>query len=249
MAPFRPSNLNKREYPGNGSVIGPTVQTSCSASTTVCSTIINCCAACAALPLVLGCRCSCCGCPCCDVTCTCNCTVCDRTVPSGMWKSSEVYEARSNDSWGNDTSSNDTAICVSNANNGYADTSELCNYGGFFICCGPSTSKWFVAPDTAQYCRTWHDRSDTVSDSNSQTSCGDYFFPTETQLLNPGYDCRTYWDSYCSTGDTSYWSDTERNATHANTVLFASGNTDAGGFFGNPKNCNRRQRAFRCQSS
>lgn len=127
---------------------------------------------------------------------------------------------------------------------------ENCNipysYCGFYICCGPSTQKWFVAPDTTEVCRTWHCRACTLDDAQAATGLSDWFIPTCDQLYNPGWVCRTYWDSYKSTGDTTYWSDTERNASHANTVGYENGSADTGGFYGNPKNCNRHQRAFRC---
>ena len=48
MAPFRPSNLNKRAYPGNAGVIGPTTEpTSTTSTATVCSVTTDVCDTCA----------------------------------------------------------------------------------------------------------------------------------------------------------------------------------------------------------
>jgi hypothetical protein len=38
MPPFRPANLNKRAYPGNASVIGPTCTATLGITTTQCCT-------------------------------------------------------------------------------------------------------------------------------------------------------------------------------------------------------------------
>jgi hypothetical protein len=54
----------------------------------------------------------------------------------------------------------------------------------------------------------------------TQTCCTQWFVPTVGQLQNPGYCCRTFWDSFSSA---SYWSSTDFNATNACSVGFTNG--------------------------
>jgi hypothetical protein len=86
--------------------------------------------------------------------------------------------------------------------------------------------------------RNWHSRDDAVTLANSlMGSCG-WFVPSCGQLQNPGYACRTYWDSYSSAG---YWSSSEYNTSNAWGVDFN---------LGSPYNGNKTNpycgRAFRC---
>lgn len=206
MPPFRPANLNKRAYPGNASVIGPTCTATVGFTTTSCCSSTASCAACSEQN-VLGCRCTFCACPCCNVCCSCPQTLCDRTVPSGRWKASEQYEARTRDAWGDDTCSCGGATCLCSTNIGIACTgvAGVNDCQGFFICCGPSTCKWFVAPSCTQITTNWRGGSgctDAINCANSlMGSCG-WFVPSCGQMQNPGYCCRTYWDTYNSS---SYW--------------------------------------------
>ena len=88
--------------------------------------------------------------------------------------------------------------------------------GGYVICKSGGTA-WIVAPNTTEVSRTWYCRNDAVTTANANAACGDWFVPSCGQLQNPGYTCRTYWDSYSSTGD---WSSTEINSTFAWNVFF-----------------------------
>jgi len=89
-----------------------------------------------------------------------------------------------------------------------AKFAEIVDFKGFFICCGPSTTKWFVAPSCTEVSRNWYTRGDAVTVANScMGSCG-WFVPECGQLQNPGYSCRNFWDSYVSA---SYWSNTDFN--------------------------------------
>jgi hypothetical protein len=72
----------------------------------------------------------------------------------------------------------------------------------------------------------------------TQTCCTQWFVPTLTQLQNPGYCCRTFWDSFSST---CYWSSTENNANSACVVLFFNGGADS-----ISKDFTSCVRAFRC---
>jgi len=242
MAPFRPRNLNKRYYPGNASVIGPTCTPTLGITTTTCCSSTNVCGACVGPDTVLGCRCTFCYCPCCNVCCSCPCTVCTQTVPSGMWSSFEQYEASTRSAWGTGiTSSAGAATCLCCTNVGFACTTNIADCKGFFICCGPATNKWFVAPSCTEVSRCWYTRGDAVTVANScMGSCG-WIVPTIGQLQNPGYSCRTYWDSYAAA---NYWSDTEIQATAAWTGDLTNDNNN-----GNNKNSVCRVRAFRCTAS
>jgi hypothetical protein len=120
-----------------------------------------------------------------------------------------------------------------------SNTPELGEYceGGHIICKAAS-NLWIVSPRCAEVSRTWYCREDANTLANTCTSCTGWFVPTRTQLQNPGYTCRTYWDLFSST---NYWSSTELTAFSACTVNFANGNAS----FGNKTDlyC---VRAFRC---
>ena len=95
---------------------------------------------------------------------------------------------------------------------------------GGHVICKASTTAWIVAPRCAEVGRTWYCREDAVTVTNSCVSPYNtgWFVPTCAQLQNPGYTCRTFWDSFSST---FYWSSTEYNATLAWSVLFNNGTT------------------------
>jgi hypothetical protein len=80
-------------------------------------------------------------------------------------------------------------------------------------------------------------------------SCGfnpsDWFVPSISQLQNPGYVCRSRWDSYINTPGFQYWSSTEVSSTNAYTMDSTSG-TCTGGSTGQIKSVNATIRAFRC---
>jgi hypothetical protein len=109
--------------------------------------------------------------------------------------------------------------------------------GGSLICKNGGVA-WIVAPNTSEVSRTWALRNDAVTTATACTSTDTWFIPTVSQLQNPGYSCRTFWDSFSST---RYWSSTEGNATNACYVLFNIGNAN----YGN-KAYTRCVRAFRC---
>lgn len=242
MPPFRPANLNKRSYPGNASVIGPTCATTLGITTTTCCSSTASCGAAGGPDNVLGCRFTHCCCSFCNICCSCPCTVCDRTIPSGRWKVSEQYEARTRDAWGNDNCVTGSPTCLCCTNVGTCVGPQCVDCKGFFICCGPSTCKWFVAPSCTQVSRDWHSRNDLITVTNScMGSCG-WFLPTICQLSDPGYCCRSYWDSFtCS----SYYSNTE----NTNFDAFFLDMSNGGIGHRTTKNVIRCQRAFRCVTS
>ena len=112
--------------------------------------------------------------------------------------------------------------------------------GGINICYQGSGAGvlWVVSPFSSQVSRTWYCRNDANTRAQAITGCTTWFVPTVSQLQNPGYTCRTLWDSFSSA---SYWSSTEGTATAACSVYFGNGGTN---------NVNKGStycvRAFRC---
>ena len=108
---------------------------------------------------------------------------------------------------------------------------------GSRIICKAGGTAWIVAPSCTQVGSTWAGgqyNSTQVGDkccicewSALETrliQCGfnpcDWFVPSYTQLQNPGYVCRTNWDSFSAA---CYWSSTEITATLASIVCYTSG--------------------------
>ena len=110
--------------------------------------------------------------------------------------------------------------------------------GGNLICAAASI-RWVVAPVAAEVGVTKFDTNDAVTCAQSVTGCTGWFVPLQGQLQNPGYTCRTYWDSLSPTG--WYRSDGSN----------AGGNLTNGYFRGGlPYDANNVwcTRAFRCVS-
>ena len=111
--------------------------------------------------------------------------------------------------------------------------------GNSTIICKNGGIAWLVAPISTEVSRSWYSREDAVTRAIAVTSLTTgWFVPTLGQLQNPGYLCRSFWDSYSST---RYWSSTESNANHACYVIFSAGTTS-----GDAKTCSFCVRAFRC---
>jgi len=124
---------------------------------------------------------------------------------------------------------------------------------GSKIICKAGGTAWIVAPATTQVSQTWNGTTtllvgdkccvcDWSTLCSAMVSCGfnpgDWFVPSSAQLQNPGFLCRTQWDSFSAT---CYWSSTEFNATSAFHVGFLTGSAATGVKAGNC--C---VRAFRC---
>ena len=88
--------------------------------------------------------------------------------------------------------------------------------GGYLICCS-FNNYWIVAPSSAEVCRSWHSRNDANTRAQQVSGCSGWFVPTCSQLKNPGYNCRTYWDSHdgAYSGINSYWSNTAATTSAA----------------------------------
>ena len=111
--------------------------------------------------------------------------------------------------------------------------------GGYLICRTGGSVAWIVAPASSEVSRNWYGYYDAVITATNCTSTTGWFVPTIGQLQNPGYYCRTYWDSYSST---NYWSITQDGTGNAFSVPF-NGNSDGRN---NDKTHPRCVRAFRC---
>jgi len=106
---------------------------------------------------------------------------------------------------------------------------------GSRIICKAGGTAWIVAPDSTQVSATWNGNTN-VKDGDKCCVCdwsslctalvsagfnpGDWFVPSLTQLQNPGYVCRTNWDSFSICW---YWSSTEVSATCACNVCYGTG--------------------------
>jgi hypothetical protein len=121
------------------------------------------------------------------------------------------------------------------------------------IICKSGGTAWIVAPDSTQVGALWNGNTNVkdgdkccVCDWSSLCSAlvsagfnpGDWFVPSLSQLQNPGYVCRTNWDSFSST---RYWSSTEFDATCVRIVNFT-----AGGAAICIKTCSSCVRVMRC---
>jgi hypothetical protein len=123
---------------------------------------------------------------------------------------------------------------------GAAAAGKILNDGSKIICVGGGAA-WIVAPASTQVSSTWAGgqyNSTLVGNkccisewsglqtalTNAGFNPSDWFVPSSAQLQNPGYVCRTQWDTFSTT---FYWSSTEFNATDACGVCFINGITDS----------------------
>jgi hypothetical protein len=109
-----------------------------------------------------------------------------------------------------------------NQTGAFVDTTKLATNGSRLICKSAGIG-WIVAPSTSQVSRTWYCRNDALLEAEkiTQICCTQWFVPTFSQLQNPGFCCRAFWDSYSPSG--YYWSSTELNDTCACALRFSSG--------------------------
>lgn len=117
--------------------------------------------------------------------------------------------------------------------------------GGYFICASGGT-QWIVAPSTSEVTRNWYQREDASTIAQQVSGCTGWFVPSSARMQNPGYVCRTYWDSF--TAD-KYWTSTAYTAYRAFHLCMATGAVCNGvGIsppFGN-MGSSYRVRSFRC---
>jgi hypothetical protein len=106
---------------------------------------------------------------------------------------------------------------------------------GSRIICKAGGTAWIVAPACTQVGQTWNGNTNTLVGNqcclsswatlcSKMISCGfnpdDWFIPSISQLQNPGYVCRTNWDSFSAR---RYWSSTEFSNTCACNQPFVDG--------------------------
>jgi hypothetical protein len=128
-------------------------------------------------------------------------------------------------------------------------------YDGSRLICKSGGIGWFVAPSSTQVTATWNGTTSLlvgnkpclIDWSTAKTALENrsrpidstkWFIPLVGTLSNPGYVCRTHWDSFDAD---YYWSSTEGNATTACVQTFTNGTLSI--FF---KANSYRVRAFRC---
>jgi methionine-rich copper-binding protein CopC len=121
------------------------------------------------------------------------------------------------------------------------------SYGGGYLICCSGGNLWVVAPSSTEVSRDWYSRNNAVSCANSNAACGDWFIPSCSQLKNPGYQCRTHWDTF---GNSKwYWSNTQHSGVHSSylacTQFFNPSTTH---YMADNKQTINRVRAFRCVS-
>ena len=135
-----------------------------------------------------------------------------------------------------------TGINTTGSNVTYSFEIETVAYGeayegGYFICAAGGT-QWIVAPSSTEVSRNWHSRNDAVTTANANAACGDWFVPSYAQIQNPGYTCRTYWDSYPNNWN---WTDTAYTGNSAWVMNITNGSATSSNM-----GCTWCVRAFRC---
>ena len=195
MSVFRISKLNKREYPGNSNIIGPTVATTCSQSNTTCSSCVNVCDACSR-KAILGTQYVACTCACCDCLYRCTCTSITRTVPSGIWSITEQNEAKTRDSWGDSSSCNTPSTFACIINRGHTCCSNIQNLNCTILCTNGSGRAVLAG---AQISVPWANRNNVLG-----LNSGSGWFVAGWPQLASFATCRQYagigfWTN-CTTG-------------------------------------------------
>ena len=125
----------------------------------------------------------------------------------------------------------------------------ICRAGGVAWIVAPQSTEVSSAWAGGQYNTTLVGDKCCVSEWSSLCSAlvsagfnpGDWFVPSRSQLENPGYVCRTNWDSFSAS---CYWSSTEFNDTLAFRVCYVNNSCPPAGNFS--KTCIHCVRAFRC---
>ena len=115
--------------------------------------------------------------------------------------------------------------------------------GGYLICLSAGVY-WIAAPNAAAVSTTWYDRNSANTSAQSVSGCTGWFVPSCGQLQNPGFICRTFWESLPGG---RHWSNTEQNATRAWYVDLSTGVASYDNFgCGYNKSFDCSIRSFRC---
>lgn len=108
-----------------------------------------------------------------------------------------------------------------------------------WIICRSGGIAWTVGTTSVK--RNWYCRNDGITTMQSITGCTGWFIPSYSEILNPGFSCRTYWSWYSGGSSQDYWTNTEIDASRARTFRMANAYTKAYG-----KNNYRWIPTFRC---
>jgi hypothetical protein len=107
--------------------------------------------------------------------------------------------------------------------------------GGYLICVSGGT-QWIVAPSSTEVTEGVGAFSSAATCAQTVTGCTGWFVPNGSRMLNPGFQCRQYWDTYSATWyGTSDWDGSRMTIVNMGTG--AAGGTGAGSY---------PRRAFRC---
>lgn len=162
---------------------------------------------------------------------------------TGSWRSIKAHQSRVSGSW---RATKTGCIKVSgtwrlfcNFQDFNADLANCplgsCVEGGTLLCKSGGVAM-IVARANTQVTTCWGSINAAVTNAQNSTGCTGWFIPNRPTLVNPGWVCRQYWDSYTTSGECRYWSSTFECA-----VRFTDG------FNWNYNQlCSFRVRAFRC---
>ena len=148
-----------------------------------------------------------------------------------------------------DNSRNLAAVVIPNTTTGSFANTFVCRDSTGVICirspvpsgtiiCKAASVNWIVAPAAAEVLRTWYLTIDANTRAQAVTGCTGWFVPLASQLQNPGYTCRFFWDCFSSS---SYWSSTQETSTNGCFLCFPLGALGS-----LPKSFNYLVRSFRC---
>jgi len=112
--------------------------------------------------------------------------------------------------------------------------------GSGFLICKAGGIGWIVSPYSTEVSRCWYCRDDAVTTA-SALGCTGWFVPTCSQLINPGYICRSFWGPSPCFSSYNYWAYDCSGAIDGYYINFGAGPSP----FGN-KNALSCVRAFRC---
>ena len=137
-------------------------------------------------------------------------------------------------------SNNDQNVALTNYN--FTITSGTLGeaFAGGYLICKTSNKFWVAAPSSTEVtCVFSQANTRAVNCAQAQAACGDWFILSCAQMLNPGYSCRQYWDSY---QPSEYWTACAATSFRGYAVNFAFGAVSQPGF----NDEFYPSRAFRC---
>jgi len=94
------------------------------------------------------------------------------------------------------------------------------SYEGGYLICNSASVYWIVAPASTEVSRVWAFQGDANTLAQAASGCTGWFIPSIAQLQNPGFACRTYWDSYTAG---TYWTNQGFPGSCSGTVNMVTG--------------------------